>query len=119
MRSVVNLYRWFISFIASAVTSQPTSFSGLFSSVSMVESVDHSKLHKVKKKKKKNKKHKHKHRHEKSERDTSVDLFKDSEQESVLSLDRFKEGHKSSESSTVNSPSVFNNPPSSPEFEVI
>ncbi|XP_076092140.1 transcription initiation factor TFIID subunit 2-like isoform X2 [Mytilus galloprovincialis] len=104
---------------ASAVTSQPTSFSGLFSSVSMVDSVDHSKLHKVKKKKKKNKKHKHKHRHEKSERDTSVDRFKDSEQESVLSLDRFKEGHKSSESSTVNSPSVFNNPPSSPEFEVI
>ncbi|CAC5377567.1 TAF2 [Mytilus coruscus] len=104
---------------ASAVTSQPTSFSGLFSSVSMVDSMDHSRLHKVKKKKKKNKKHKHKHRHEKSERDTSVDRFKDSEQESVLSLDRFKEGHKSSESSTVNSPSVFNNAPSSPEFEVI
>lgn len=112
-------------FKASAVTTQPTSFSGLFSSsISMttdtIPSSDHSKSHKVKKKKKKNKKHKHKHKHEKSDtRDTSVDRFRDSEQERDLSLEKFREGHKSSESSTVNSPTVFKDPPSSPEFEVI
>jgi hypothetical protein len=79
-----------------------------------------NKSHKVKKKKKKNKKHKHKHKHEKCDtRDTSVDHFRDSQQERDLSLEKFREGHKSSESSTVNSPTVFKDPPSSPEFEVI
>jgi hypothetical protein len=80
----------------------------LFICFRCIPSSDHNKSHKVKKKKKKNKKHKHKHKHEKSDtRDTSVDRFRDSEQERDLSLEKFREGQKSSESSTVNSPTVF------------
>lgn len=70
-----------------------------------------SKSHKAKKKKKKNKhKHKHKHKHDKSDRDRDKE-----------SSDRPKEapGHYSSETSTVNSPVVKLDPPSSPEFEII
>lgn len=67
------------------------------------------KSHKSKKKKKKNKhKHKHKHKHDKSDRDRE-------------SSDRPKDagGQYSSETSTVNSPIVKLDPPSSPEFEII
>ncbi|XP_033730924.1 cyclin-T-like [Pecten maximus] len=97
----------------------PMSFAGLLpgsqtsgGEVSMQTNPDDpssSKSHKSKKKKKKNKhKHKHKHKHDKPERDRE-------------SSDRPKDagGHYSSETSTVNSPIVKLDPPSSPEFEII